>query len=133
MFVLKNNLIIILLFSGCGDTHPSKIESKRVENVSVQTEEDDLLHQLGFDIQNEKITIDINQTNNFFQEFEARIQKKSNEIEKKIQASDLNFSKDIGIEVKGTHIGIDLNKTRSMFEKINILMKEILLDTNNSK
>ena len=101
-------------------------------NIS-KKERDDLLHQLGFDFKDEKITIDLNKSTNFFMQLEAEMEKKAKEIETKIANSELNMSENMGIELEGDQIGIDLNKSKNMFQQINILMKDIFLDINSTK
>jgi len=101
-------------------------------NIS-KKERGDLLHQLGFDFKDEKITIDLNKSTNFFMQLEAEMEKKAKEIETKIANSELNMSENMGIELEGDQIGIDLNKSKNMFNQINILMKDIFLDTNSTK
>ena len=111
-----------LLYIGCG-----KSEFNSDENVT------NILAQLGFDIENQKISIDINKTTSFFKKMEIEMHGKADELHQKIEKADINFTRDIGIDFSDEKLAIDLNKTKKMFQQINILMKEVLLDKNSSK
>jgi len=135
-------LIFPLLCIGCGE---SKMEAQKNEiNVTSKSavevvipsdteREKDLLHQLGFDVNNQKISIDMNKTTEFFKRMEIEMHGKADEIQHKIERADINFTRDIGISLENERIAIDLNKTKKMFQQINILMKEVLLDGNSSE
>jgi len=135
-------LIFPLLYMGCGE---SKMEAQKNEiNVTSKSavevvipsdteREKDLLHQLGFDVNNQKISIDMNKTTEFFKRMEIEMHGKADEIQHKIERADINFTRDIGISLENERIAIDLNKTKKMFQQINILMKEVLLDGNSSE
>jgi len=140
--IKKSTLIftsLLILFSACED---SRIESEKKplgkEETLIPKEAkkpkttDDLLKNMGFDFSDEKVLIDINKTNHFFEELEIEMNGKKKEIEKKITNAEINFTKGIGIEVTGDKIGIDLNKTRNMLQDINSLVKDIVLDINHS-
>ena len=135
-------LILLLMFTACNEQEEStgavtKVEkeltkeqkTKKVEAIK----EKDLLQELGFEFNDDKIIIDINKTSNFFTKIEAEMTAKANEIESKIDNADINITKGMGIEIEGNQIGIDLNKTQNMFQQINVLMKNIFLDINSSK
>ncbi|CAA6823243.1 MAG: Unknown protein [uncultured Sulfurovum sp.] len=140
-------LLFPLLYTGCGESEKKVLESTVIEepnktpNESLKTEmtitkkveELDFLRELGFDIQNEKISFDINKTTNFIKQMEIEMDGKADEIQHKIEKADINFTRDMGISLEGEKIEIDLNRTRKMFQQINILMKEVLLDVNSSK
>ncbi|CAA6806031.1 MAG: Unknown protein [uncultured Sulfurovum sp.] len=124
-------LIFPLLYIGCGESERKTLETSILETNS--NEEKDLLKELGLDLQNEKISIDINKTTNFLKKMEIEMHGKADEIQHKIEKADINFTRDMGIILEDEKIGIDLNKTKKMFQEINILMKEVLLDKNSSK
>ena len=131
-------LIFPLLYIGCGEsekiTSPKLVEQRKSdENVTIMPSDKILLEALGFDVQNQKISIDINKTTNFFKRMEIEMHGKADEIQSKIKQADINLSRDIGISFDSEKIGIDLNKTKNMFQEINILLKEVLLDKNSSK
>jgi len=129
----------LLLFTACNDKVENgsselkkesmeKIENKLPSNVK----NEDILHQLGFDIDGEKITIDMNRTDAFIKKMEIKMHGKADEIERKIEQADINFTEGFGIELEGERVAIDLNKTKDMLQQINILMKDILLDVNHT-
>jgi hypothetical protein len=133
------SLLFPLLYISCGESENKSLESstashqKSDENVIEKAKQFDFLKELGLDIQNEKISIDVNKTTNFFQKMEIEMHGKADELQHKIQKADINFTRDIGISLEGEKVAIDLNKTKKMFQQINILMKEVLLDKNSSK
>ena len=135
MKVLMVGLCFSFLYVGCGeienDISNSKINSDK--NVIKETVSKDLLKELGFDLGNEKISIDINKTTNFFKKMEIEMHGKADEIQHKIERADINFTRDIGIVFSDEKVEIDLNKTKNMFQQLNILMKELLVDKNSSK
>lgn len=129
--------LLLLFIGGCDEkvVDESKKEGAKVdvvEKTANKVDKNDLLKQLGFDLSDDKIVIDINKTNNFFEKIEVQMEKKSQDIEQKIENADINMTKGMGIELEGDQIGIDLNKTRNMLQQINILMKDIFLDINTS-
>jgi len=130
---------LLIFFTACEEgVVSSPKETLEKEKIEVKTEPkkakeaDDLLKKLGFDLSEEKVLIDINKTTHFFEQLEIEMHGKVDEIEKKIDNAEINFTKGIGIEITGNKIGIDLNKTRNMLQEINILMKDILLDGNHT-
>ena len=92
----------------------------------------DLLKQLGFDFNGEKVVIDINKTSNFLKKVEIEMHGKLKEIENKIDHAQIDITKGIGIELSNEKVAIDLNKTRNMLQQINTLMKDIVLDINST-
>jgi len=125
------SLFFPLLYLGCGET-VIKNEKSDV-NVTTLSTDRDLLNQLGLEMQNEKISIDMNKTAKFIQQMEIEMHGKADEIQRKTEKADINFTRDIGITLGDEKVEIDLNKTKKMFQQINILMKEVLLDENSSK
>ena len=130
---------LLIFFTACEEgAISSQKEALEKEKTELKTEPtkaneaDDLLKKLGFDLSEEKVLIDINKTSHFFEQLEIEMHGKVDEIEKKIDNAEINFTKGIGIEITGNKIGIDLNKTRNMLQEINILMKDILLDGNHT-
>jgi len=141
--MIKNSTILftslLILFSACGDSsiNSGKELLEKQKNLVPKEHEkhktmDDLLKNMGFDFNGEKVLIDMNKTSNFFNQIEIEMHGKAEEIEKKITNAEINFTKGIGIELTGDKIGIDLNKTRNMLQGINILLKDIVLDINNT-
>jgi len=137
-------ILLVVLFSACNE----KVETTQNESVVDKEEQsletysknsmepipnaNDILHKLGLDMNGEKISIDMNKTTEFIQRMEIEMHGKADEIERKIEQADFNFTKDFGIELEGERVAIDLNKTRDMLRQLNILMKDILLDVNHT-
>jgi len=109
-----------------------KVEALTPKEAKKPTTPNDLLKEMGFDLSEKRVAIDINKTSHFFEQLEIEMHGKADEIERKIENAEINFTKGIGIEVSKDKIGIDLNKTRNMLQEINILMKDILLDGNHT-
>jgi len=144
----KTNLLILSIFtiflSACNtnineDNNLSTINQTETHNkknlspIQNEEKENNLLKELGFEIKDEKIIIDMNKTNNFFEQLNSQMEQKSKEIGEKLERAELNLTEEsIGIIIEGDQIGIDLNKTKNMIKGINILIKEILLDVNSS-
>ena len=129
--IIIMSLFFPLLYIGCGEVELE--ESNSDINVSKTIEEKEILSQLGLDIQNHKISIDINKTTNFFKKMEIEMHGKADEIQHKMEKADINFTRDMGFNFSDEKLEIDFNKTKKMFQEINILMKEVLLDKNSSK
>ncbi len=127
-------LLTLLLFSGCeqrteGSTQINEEKELTKKEVS-EVKEENLLKELGFEINGQKVTIDMNKTTEFMKKIENQMQSRANKIEHKIK--DINFTKGLGVEVNGDSVLIDLNKTKDMLQQINTLMKDILLDKNST-
>jgi len=133
------SLFFPLLYIGCGDIEENYNNKLNLEqqnsdnNVTLYRDKKDLLKELGLNIENEKISFDINKTTDFFKKMEIEMHGKADKIQSKIERADINFTRDIGINFSNEKVEIDLNKTKKMFQQINILMKEVLLDGNSSK
>ena len=130
---------LLIFFSACEN---SSVDSEKIslenedkspqKHNSKSNENHDLLKNMGFDFQGEKVEIDINQTDQFFKQIEIEMHSKAKKIEQKIKNAEINFTKGIGIEIEDNKIGIDLNRTRNMLQGINSLIKDIVLDSNYS-
>ncbi len=130
---------LLILFSACGESNinaekEALEKDKKLEKLLPKEPKttDDLLKNMGFDFNGEKVVIDINKTNNFFEQIEIEMHGKAEEIERKITNAEINFTKDIGLELTEDKIGIDFNKTRNMLQEISILLKDIVLDINHT-
>ena len=135
---------LLLLMYGCGDNEASKEVTHSIENdkeklrpttpvepTKAKTAHD-LLKDMGFDFNGEKVSIDMNKTTNFFEKMEIEMHGRAEEIERKIEQADINFTKGVGIDITENRIGIDLNQTRNMLQQLNSLVKDIVLDINNT-
>ncbi|HHS93160.1 MAG TPA: hypothetical protein ENK82_07425 [Campylobacterales bacterium] len=132
MYLKMMMLLVTMLFVGCGETleeHPVKSEV----NSTVEKKEQAILKQMGIDIGHESFKIDLNKTTDFLKQVEIEMHGKADEIQHKIEKADINFTRDMGLVLTDDKVEVDLNKTKKMFQEINILIKEVLLDTNRSK
>lgn len=133
-YKLLTFVLFSLLLTACGEekpvTNPEMNVSNSIPNTTLK--EDKILNEMGFDFKDNKLTIDINKSNEFFTNMQKQLEKKTLEIEQKIKNSDINFSKGMGVDVTDETINIDLNETKKMLHQMNILMKEIFLDKKNS-
>ena len=132
-------LLILLLFTACeqksehsNQTNITNDKKELIEKKSSKTQEDKLLKKLGFEVNGEKITIDMNKTAEFMKQIQIEMHSRADEIEHKIKKADINLTNGLGIEVGKERVAIDLNKTKDMLQQINILMKDILLDANGT-
>jgi hypothetical protein len=124
-------LFVTIFLIGCGEVQP--IENK-VEKSSVESnQQNEILEKLGINIEEKRISLDINKTAEFIKKMEIEMHGRADEIQHKIEKADINFTRDMGLVLSDEKVEIDLNKTKKMFQEINILMKEVLLDTNSSK
>ncbi len=144
--MIKNSTLLftslLIFFSACEESsinaEKERLKKEEKQELIPQKEQEkpktanDLLKNMGFDFNGEKVNIDINKTNHFFEQMEIEMHGKAEEIERKITNADINFTKGIGIELTDDKIGIDLNKTRNMLQEINSLVKDIVLDINHT-
>jgi hypothetical protein len=118
------SIILIMLFNGCESQseHDARIakearaqllaELKIQQEVEAQAkearEQNSTLFRIGISQEGEKITIDINKTQHFFQNLSKKITKQMDQ-----------FSREMGkgIEVDENHIEIDINKTGHLLDK----------------
>jgi len=144
--MIKNSTLLftslLIFFSACGESSinsekellqkEKKLEETPKKEQAKPKASNDLLKNMGFDFNGEKVLIDINKTSHFFEKMEIEMHGKAEEIERKITNAEINFTNGIGIELTDDKIGIDLNKTRNMLQEINILVKDIVLDINHT-
>jgi len=124
-------LFLTILLTGCGESE--QIEVQPQKNVTELDESNEILKKLGVNIEDTRISLDINKTADFLKQMEIEMHGRADEIQHKIEKADINFTRDMGIVLSNEKVEIDLNQTKKMFQEINILMKEVLLETNRSK
>ena len=131
-------LIVLPLITACDNRVESTNETNVEENSSsskllpTNQKQVDILKQLGLEMNGEKITIDVNKTADFMKKMEIEMHGRADEIERKIDATDINFSKGFGINLEEGKLELDLNKTKDMLQQLNNLMKDVLLDANRT-
>jgi len=123
-------LILLLLFTACDN----RVEENTSFSESLPTNQKnvDILKQFGLEMNGERITIDVNKTADFMKKMEIEMHGRADEIERKIDAADINFSKSFGINLEEGKIELDLNKTKDMLQQLNNLMKDVFLDANRT-
>ena len=147
MRYLLFTLILLFSLSGCQDKEQEqKAQALRDVQIAKQAREALLaeqkalqesqgtqeantskLTQMGITVNNGVITIDTNQTKDFFnilgKNISAKIKKMTDDFEKGIIETNTS-----GIEISEEHINIDLNKTKSLIEdwnkKIKVFIEE---------
>lgn len=124
-------MFLTILLTGCGESE--QIEVQPQKNVTELDESNEILKKLGVNIEDTRISLDINKTADFLKQMEIEMHGRADEIQHKIEKADINFTRDMGIVLSNEKVEIDLNQTKKMFQEINILMKEVLLETNRSK
>lgn len=132
---MKVNVIIVFFLTifliGCGEVEP--VENTTEKRSVEESQQNEILEKLGINIEEKRISLDMNKTADFLKQMEIEMHGRADEIQHKIEKADINFTRDMGIILSDEKVEIDLNKTKKMFQEINILMKEVLLDTNSSK
>jgi len=138
---MKKSILLIallLLMTACDNRVESNSETsveKKTSSLEVlptNQNQVDILKQLGLEMNGERITIDVNKTADFMKKMEIEMHGRADEIERKIDAADINFSKGFGINVEEGKLELDLNKTKEMLQQLNNLMKDVLLDANRT-
>lgn len=124
------SVFLAIFLLGCGQD--GTIENS-LEKKEVALEQNEVLENLGLSIEEQRISLDMNKTADFLKRMEIEMHGKADEIQHKIEKADINFTRDMGVTFSKEKVEIDLNKTKNMFQEINILMKEVLLESNSSK
>ena len=91
----------------------------------------ELLHRLGLYVDNNRIVIDLNQTNRFFKDLEAEVHQKQVSLEHAID--EINITKEAGILVEQGKVAVDLNRTKNLLDNISHIFKTILFDQNSTQ
>ncbi len=111
--------------------HPikkSKPLSSKEQNLS---KERDLLGEMGFYLEQEKIIIDLNQTNLFFRGLEKEAKAKAQALEDAL--AEINITRDAGILVEKSKLSLDLNQTKQLLNNISHIFENTLFDQNRSE
>ena len=131
-------VILLLVFTSCGQqgTYSSQTTTNEkkalTKNETSEVKEEKLLKELGFEVDGQKVTIDMNKTAEFMKQIEIEMHSRADKIEHKIKNAEINLTQNLGLEIGEDRVAIDLNKTKDMLQQINILMKDILLDINGT-
>jgi len=81
------------------------------KNKKKQALRNEKLSKIGITVEEDKITIDTNQTKDFFQNIGQKLGDKLKKITQDLEKGMLD-EKDAGVKIDETHINIDLNKTK---------------------
>jgi len=133
-----------LLMGGCGgddlvDLREMNKTIKRVTKSATQhlpmvrevnVSEVDILEKMGLHFEDEKIVIDLNQTNHFFEGLEKKANQKAQSLERALD--EINISKEAGVLVQKSKVAIDLNKTKNLLDNISHIFENILFDANRT-
>jgi len=136
----RKRLIIVfgLLFNiGCFSSNTKKFtnNTKEINKTIIEknsTHEETILNKMGFDLQNDKIIIDLNKSTEFFSKMEKKINKKSKEIENKIRGIEGNLTKNSSVIITKDKVDIDLNKTKRLLDNLSTIFRNIVEDMNTS-
>lgn len=99
------------------------------------TNENDLFNRLGINVTDGKITIDTNQTKNFFNAIKSTFDSVAKNMEETIKQGKEDGSIDmenVGIKVDNDKIDIDLKKTRSFIEELGKKAESFLTEIDTS-
>jgi len=135
----KKGLIVvfILLFNiGCFSNNKEFSNNTKEINKTIveknSTHEETILNEMGFDLENDKIIIDLNKSTEFFSKMEKKIKEKSKEIENKIKGIESNLTKSSAVIITEDKVDIDLNKTKSLLDNLSTIFRNIVVDMNAS-
>lgn len=78
----------------------------------------DLFSNLGIEMSNDKINIDINQTKDFFSTLQQTFETTAQNIQKDISEGKVEMGDSVGIKIDDEHIDIDLKKTKRFIEEL---------------
>ncbi len=128
-------IVIYIVLFGCSNEDKNSVKEEFSQKLSIdknQTIEETIFQKMGLEFKNERITIDLNKTNNFFSNMEKRVDEKAKDIEKKIQNIDINITRDTGVEISDDRVSIDLNSTKNLLNDISDLFGDIISDINRT-
>mgnify|MGYP000113340318 CR=1 FL=1 len=109
------------------------------KNDNKSPSKEEILDQIGIDINDEKIVFDFAKTKAFFENIHNQIQKTSENIEHGIKEGKLDLESSIGFKLEDEKIEFDLGKTKSFLEEIGEKIEHFLgslektFDDKNSK
>jgi len=131
-------IALLLLLTACDEKTQTDVVEKssrdkiEYKNETKKQQSDNILRNMGIEINGEKISFDFNKTASFMKQIEIDMHGKADEIERKIENAEINITQGLGVEIGENSVSLDLNKTRNMLQQINILMKDILLEGNST-
>ena len=132
MSKITNLLFILIIFIGCGnedeirimERNQTKVASEISEKVVSQKAEETLLNEMGFQIINDKIIIDMNKSSHFFSNIEKKMETQAKEIQSGISNFEMNITDD--------YVHIDLNRTKFFLENLSGFFESMIFDLNTT-
>ena len=132
MSKITNLLFILIIFIGCGnedeirimERNQTKVASEISEKVVSQKAEETLLNEMGFQIINDKIIIDMNKSSHFFSSIEKKMETQAKEIQSGISNFEMNITDD--------YVHIDLNRTKFFLENLSGFFESMIFDLNTT-
>ena len=95
-------------------------------------ENKDLFSELGIDISNDKINIDINQTKDFFNTLKQTFETTAQNIQKDLSEGKVDMAENVGIKIDKENINIDLEKTKSFIEDFGKKIENFIAEIDKS-
>jgi len=119
----------------------AELEANRTQGAA-NTQADTRLSPMGITSSAGKITIDLNQSKNYFHQMAEQMRIHAEKFAEDMQKGIIE-DKEAGIEMNQTHINIDLNKTKSFLDnwgkkfeiyakEIEVMIREINTTTTNT-
>ncbi len=132
MLKVTSLFFVLIIFIGCGnedeirimDRNQTKVVPEVSEKVVSQKAEETLLNEMGFQIINDKIIIDMNKSSHFFSNIEKKIETQAKEIQNEISNFEMNITDD--------YVYIDLNQTKKFLENLSGFFESIIFDLNTT-
>ena len=78
----------------------------------------DLFSNMGIEMSDDKINIDITQTKDFFNTLQQTLETTAQNIQKDISAGKIDMGESVGIKIDDEHIDIDLKKSKRFIEEL---------------
>lgn len=91
-----------------------------------ENKKEEILNQIGIDVNDEKIVFDFGKTKAFFENLHEQIQKTTQNIEHGIQEGKLDLDSSVGFKLDKEKIELDLNKTKNFMEEIGSKIEHFL-------
>ncbi len=93
---------------------------------------ENLLNQIGIDVNDKKIAIDTKKTKDFFCDMKQKLQDTAESLHKNIKEGSADFSQSVGVKIDDEHIDVDLHKTRNFIEEVGRKIEHFLAQLEHS-
>lgn len=81
-------------------------------------QDNELFSNLGIEMSKDSISIDINQTKDFFNTLQQTLETTAQNIQKDISEGKVEMGDSVGIKIDDEHIDIDLKKSKRFIEEL---------------